>query len=96
MTGTPPPSAKARWFKAGMILGLGLAVVPMVIALLGIGRAAYGVDEGLRGATHREDKKDEVRFAVSSTSLAAILAPIGVLLGVSCGLGWAGEQRKRR
>lgn len=78
-----------------MMIGMALVVIPVVVALLGIGRASRNVPEGLRGATQRDDKRAQVSFALNSTSLAAILAPVGVLLGVSCGLGLMGERRGR-
>lgn len=77
------------------MIGMALVVIPVVVALLGIGRASHNVPEGLRGATQREDKRSQVTFALNSTSLAAILAPVGVLLGVSCGLGLVGDRRER-
>lgn len=87
-------SLRRTLLRTGVVAGIGLAVIPAIIALLGIGRASHDVAEGLRGATQREDKRSQVAFALSSTSIAAILAPIGVLLGVSCGLGLVGDRRR--
>lgn len=83
------------WLRAGLYLGAALVVIPMSLALFGIGRASYHVPEGLRGAMQIENKQDQVRFAVSSTSATAILAPLGVLLGVSCGLALRGKKARR-
>ena len=70
-------------------------MVPFVTAMFSI-RAASGVPDGLRGATHIPAMKDKVGWALSSTTLVAFLAPAGAVLGVLCGLSLAGSRRPKR
>lgn len=84
---------KARLLRAGIIVGALMVVVPFITAIVGIGEASGGPD-GLRGATHREEMKEEVSFALGSASFVAILVPPGVLLGVLCGLSLMTEKRR--
>jgi len=85
---------KERLLRAGIVIGALMVVVPFITAIIGIG-AASGGPEGLRGATHREDMKKEVSFALGSASFVAILVPPGVLLGVLCGLSLMSDRRRR-
>jgi ABC-type spermidine/putrescine transport system permease subunit I len=85
--------AKERLLRAGIVVGALMVVVPFVTAIVGIGKVSGG-PEGLRGATHREDMKEQVGFALGSASFVAILVPPGVLLGVLCGLSLASGRRR--
>lgn len=85
--------AKERLLRAGMIVGALMVVVPFITAIIGIGAASGGPD-GLRGATHRPEMKDQVGFALGSASLVALLVPPGVLIGVLCGLSLMSAKRR--
>jgi hypothetical protein len=80
--------------RAGVVLGIGMIVAPMLAAFVGIFTASR-VPEGLRGATHIPAMADKVSFALGSASLVAILAPPGVLIAVMSGLSLASEERRR-
>jgi hypothetical protein len=90
----PMSVARKRLLGAGVVLGIGMVVVPFLTAAIGIATASR-VPEGLRGATHRPEMKEKVGFAFSSTSVMALLAPPGVLLFVGCGLSLASERKRR-
>lgn len=71
-----------------------MVVVPFSISLVGIASVSGG-PEGLRGAMHRPEVQKQVGFALGSTSVLALLAMPGVLLGVLCGLALAEDRKKR-
>ena len=85
---------KRRILRAGIVISGVMIVVPILLALFGIGRASSGIAEGLRGATHVPERSHAVSFAFGSTFLVALCAPSGVLLGVLCGLSLVTEQRR--
>jgi hypothetical protein len=78
--------------KVGVVVGAGMVIVPFILALTGIGFASR-VQGGLRGATHHPELAEEVTVAYVGTSLLALLAPPGILLGVMCGLALV-ERKK--
>lgn len=88
-------SARQRWLRAGVFVGIGMVVVPFLSSLIGIARVSGG-SEGLRGAVRRPEIQKQVGFALGSTSLLALLAMPGVLLGVLCGLALAEDKRRMR
>jgi hypothetical protein len=75
------------------LVGVGMVAVPFLSSLVGIARVSGG-SEGLRGAMHRPEIQKQVGFALGSTSLLALLAMPGVLLGVLCGLALAEDRRR--
>ena len=94
MTSEEKPSARERWLKAGVVVGIAMVVVPFVVSLVGIANVSRG-PEGLRGATHHPELQRKVGFALGTTSVLVFLAFPGVVLGVSCGLTLAEDRRKR-
>ena len=90
-----PRTARERWLRAGVALGMAMVVVPFLASGIGIARVSGG-PEGLRGATHRPEIRKQVAFALGSTSLLALLALPGVLLAVLSGLTLAEDRRKRQ
>jgi hypothetical protein len=96
MTGSRGPrTARERWLRAGVALGMAMVIVPFLASLIGIARVSGG-PEGLRGATHRPEIRKQVGFALGSTSLLALLALPGVLLAVLSALTLAEDQKKIR
>ena len=89
-----PRTARERWLRAGVALGAAMVIIPFLASVVGIARVSGG-PEGLRGATHRPEIKKQVGFALGSTSLLALLALPGVLLGVLSGLALVEDRRKR-
>lgn len=89
-----PRTARERWLRAGVALGAAMVIIPFIASVIGIARVSGG-PEGLRGATHRPEIKKQVGFALGSTSLLALLALPGVLLGVLSGLTLVEDRRKR-
>ena len=87
-------TARERWLRAGVALGAAMVIIPFIASVIGIARVSGG-PEGLRGATHRPEIKKQVGFALGSTSLLALLALPGVLLGVLSGLTLVEDRRKR-
>lgn len=91
----PPGSRRALLLRAGIALGILLVIVPMALALAGMSEASR-VQGGLRGATHRPERAEEVGVALGGASLVALLAPPGVLLAVLSALALAGDRRGAR
>jgi hypothetical protein len=89
-----PRTVRERWLRAGVAIGAAMVIVPFLASVIGIARVSGGA-EGLRGATHRPEIKKQVGFALGSTSLLALLAFPGVLLGVLSGLTLAEDRRRR-
>lgn len=87
-------SKRERWLRAGVFVGIAMVVVPFSVSLIGIASVSGG-PEGLRGAMHRPEIQKQVGFALGSTSVLALLAMPGVLLGVLCGLTLAEDRKKR-
>jgi len=90
----PMSRTKRRWLTAGALLGVGMVVVPFLISAVSIAMTSR-VPEGLRGATHIPALRHRVGFALGSASLAALLAPPGILLAVLCGVSLAEDRRRR-
>lgn len=86
-------AVQKRLFRAGVGLGIVMVVVPILVASFGIGVASR-VPEGLRGATHLPEMKEKVSFAFGSTMVLPFFVLPGVLLGVSCALALASEQKR--
>src|SRR5882672_2614141 len=80
VTSPPKPlsARKKRFLVASAVVGAAMVVVPFLTAAASIARVSR-VPEGLRGATHIPALKDRVGFALGSASLAALLAPPGIL-----------------
>ena len=85
---------RARWLRAGMVLGASLIVVPVLAAFVTVFVASRG-PEGLRGATHRPEMAGKVRLAYITVSAVAFSVPPGVLLLDTSVLALV-EDRKRR
>ena len=91
----PMSASKRRWLKAGVYLGIGFVIVPFLVAAVSIAITSYRVPEGLRGATHVPVLKDRVAFALGSASFSALLAPVGILIAVMCGVSLREDARQR-
>ena len=71
-----------------------MVIVPFVFALVSIGHASR-VAGGLRGATELPEMKRGVGLALGGSSLTAIFAPPGAILGVLSALALTEERRRR-
>jgi len=91
----PPAHPRAALLRAGIAAGILMVIVPMALALAGMSEASR-VQGGLRGATHRPERAEEVGVALGGASLVALLAPPGVLLAVLSALALAGDRRGAR
>ncbi|HEX3596607.1 MAG TPA: hypothetical protein VHU80_15960 [Polyangiaceae bacterium] len=85
---------KRRWLTVGTYAGAAMVLVPFVVAAISIAITSR-VPDGLRGATHIPALKERVSFALGSASVSALLAPVGILLAVLCGLSLAEERRQQ-